>query len=178
MVDASGRSVNGEMTNADHPALASTTPTLAETMRTCLLWAGSFPVPGIAISMFLGTPKLGWERHTMKFWKPCLRWPLEAYRNCSVATGQKHAGTRPSHAWRRQPRAIRSTIDLAQESRGGDITLFLETLRLRVAELAGTCGAVEPSFTGESNPWAVREKEFSAFAGTCTGASTWFAETS
>lgn len=149
------------------PQLPSTTPTLAETMRTCLLWAGLSRAHGNQ-PYVLGNPKawLGTAYHEVLEALPALAsggagtallQRAEARWNQAVARLEEAAARHP----------LNHRFGSATTWRG--YYLVLETLRLRMAELAGAFGTRKPSGTGESKTWALREEEFSALSGKLRG---------
>ncbi len=149
------------------PQLPSTTPTLAETMRTCLLWAGLSRAHGNQ-PYVLGNPKawLGTAYHEVLEALPAsasggagtaLLQRAEARWNQAVARLEEAAARHP----------LNHRFGSATTWRG--YYLVLETLRLRMAELAGTFGTGKPSGTGESKTWALREEECSALSGKLRG---------
>jgi hypothetical protein len=149
------------------PQLPSTTPTLAETMRTCLLWAGFARAPG-SQPYVLGNPKA---------------WLGTAYHEVLEALPALASGGAGTALWQRAEAHWQQAVARLEEAaarhplnhRFGPATtwrgyyLVLETLRLRIAELAGALGTGGASYTGESKTWAWREKEFSALAGKLRG---------
>ena len=149
------------------PQLPVTTPTFAETMRTCLLWTGLSRAQGSRLYV-LGNPKawLGTAYHEVLEALPTLVLGGRGTTLLQRAEAQwNQAIARLEEAEVRHP--LNHRFGSATTWRG--YYLVLETLHLRVAELAKAFVTGEPSFTGESNASALREKGFSALSGKLHG---------
>ncbi len=152
------------------PHLASTSPTLAETMRACFLSAGLSRAPG-SRSYVLGNPKawLGTAYHEVMEALPTLasggiESPIlqraEMLWSQAITRLEQEAASHP----------INHRFGSAVTWRG--YYLVLETLRIRVAELAGAVGPrsdQQAAGRGEELTFVLREEEFNAHSGKLRG---------
>lgn len=145
------------------PMIPSTSPSVAEAMRTCLLRAGFSKTAGIS-AYVLGNPKawLGTAYHGVLERLPDLAGPdapsrLQAFWRQDIANLEQQAAGHP----------LNRRFGAASFWRG--YYLVLETLKLRVADLAPTAGTRTAQETGGGEARAFREQSLFAFGGKLKG---------
>ncbi len=145
------------------PTIASTSPSLAEAMRTCLLRAGLSKTPGVS-SYVLGNPKawLGTAYHGVLKHLPDLAGAdassrLQQLWGQEITHLEQQANSHP----------LNRRFGAASSWRG--YYLALETLKLRVADLAPTVGPQTAQEAGETEARTLREDDLLAFGGKLKG---------
>ncbi len=158
------------MTMLTVPQLTSTTPTLAETMRSCLLRTGFSRAQG-SRAYVLGNPKawLGIAYHAV----------LEALPTLAAEGEENSVQQRAEASWNQAIEHLEQQAALhpLNQRFGSALTwkgyyLVLETLRIRVRELTENINRQYDRNTGYRNEnitGTSREKEFTALAGKLRG---------
>jgi hypothetical protein len=145
------------------PVIPATSPSLAEAMRTCLLRAGFSKTPGIS-AYVLGNPKawLGTAYHRVLEHLPHLA-RADAPTRLQELWGQEIAHLEQQTAGH----PLNRRFGAASSWRG--YYLVLETLKLRVADLAPSAGNRAIPETEEDETRTFREEDLLAFGGKLKG---------